>query len=45
MVGLLFEDEPVLGIGSVPMLNEIVYAVKDLGTYWFQPFKKNGNKM
>lgn len=44
MIGLLFEDEPVLGIISFPIVNELIYAVKDLGTYWIPPFRKNSIK-
>lgn len=44
MIGLLFEDEPILGIISFPILNECIYAVKNLGAYWIPPFKKKSIK-
>jgi histidinol-phosphatase len=34
MLGLLRENEPVLGVVNMPALAEIVYAAEGLGCYW-----------
>jgi histidinol phosphatase-like enzyme (inositol monophosphatase family) len=34
MIGLLREDEPVLGVVNVPALGEMVYAAQGQGCYW-----------
>lgn len=34
LVGLLRENEPVVGVVNLPALNEVVYAAQGLGCYW-----------
>lgn len=40
MIGLMYKDQPVMGLIHFPILKETIYAIKGQGAYW-KPFDSN----